>query len=633
MRADAFPVEKIFDIPIQYWVPLYQRPYVWKEDIDNPSDDRLTPFWEDVRDTVNRYLRREEHLAKGVKEHELAPFADHFFGAVVLGEPDRSFGGIPHQEVIDGQQRFTTAQLIIAAAERLAETNRFAGLADALRDLRFNASKHDPKPDELHKLWPTNVNRVAYAAVMAPGGPLPVPDDPKNRIQEAYDFFAAELAEWLAAVEQNDRERHVRALQRVLRSHLKFVIIELEVGDNAQEIFESLNAQGTPLLAVDLVKNYVFRRAAAPDADIDLDELDQKVWRALDAPWWRQEQRQGRFIRPRVELFLMHWLTVRERDEVPASGLFVEFQREALPATLPDSEIRAFVEQFIADAELYRSLSAQPAGSLPRRFLNRLDLLDTTTLYPVILWLFMAERDGTLTVEDRDDVLTALESWIVRRMICGYTSKNYNRTTVELLRRIAATPGQPRAVVIRYLRDADTDTETWPGDSLLQNVLVEQPLYNRVKPVRRVRMLLEACEIELRAASGGYTEIKQQVAPELDVKLTVEHILPQKWRKNWSVGAGLPDDQRTELEAERDAHVHRLGNLTLLTKALNPSISNGAWKAKRDALKQHSVLYLNRDLVNEHEESWSEADIDVRGAVLAELIARHWRGPDHWAGV
>lgn len=529
--------------------------------------------------------------------------------------------------MIDGQQRFTTAQLIIASAQRLAETNGFAGTAEALRDLRLNADKHDPKPEEHHKLWPTNVNRAAYGAVMDPSGPLAAPDDPNNKIQEAYAFFANELDDWLADIDEDDRERHVKALNRVLRAHLKFVIIELEEGDNAQEIFESLNAQGTPLLAIDLVKNHVFRRAAAPEANLDLDNLDQNVWRELDAPWWREDQRQGRFKRPRAELFLMHWLTARKLDDVPAGGLFVEFQREALPESLPPSEIGAFVSGFIEDAKLYRSLYAQPEGSVPRRFLDRLELLDTTTLYPVILRLFIAERDGHVTAEGRDQMLRALESWVVRRMICDYTAKNYNRTAVDMLKKIDAAESDPHLAVIEFLAQATVDTEVWPDDAIVRKTLVERPLYNRLKPVRRVRMILEACEIERRLASGGYAEITEQDAPQLGVSLTVEHVLPQKWRKHWPIEGDLTDEQRLELEADRELHVHRLGNLTLVTKKLNPSVGNAAWSTKRGGLDQHSILHLNRGIVRDHEVSWTETDIDARSEQLATLITAHWPGP------
>jgi Protein of unknown function DUF262/Protein of unknown function (DUF1524) len=627
MRADAHAIEKIFDTPIQYRVPLYQRPYVWERNVEDPSEDRLTPFWEDVRDTVARYLSRQEHLQNGVPEDDLAAFTDHFFGAVVLGKLDKNFGGIPHQEVIDGQQRFTTAQLLIAAAHRLAQQHDLGTTADVLRDLYLNPDKHEPQPDEQPKLWPTNANRVAYAVVMDPDGPGSTADDPNNRIQEAYAYFEGELRGWLEDIPSADRERQMKALHRVLRAHLKFVVIQLEEGDNAQEIFESLNAQGTPLLAIDLVKNHVFRRAA--NAKLDLTALDEKVWRELDDDWWREEQRQGRFSRPRAELFLMHWLTMRKRDEVPALGLFIEFQREVLPAVVPDSQIQSFVEGFIEDARLYRSFYSLPGGSLSRRFFDRLGVLDNTTLYPLMLRLFIAERDGELTATERNQALSALESWVVRRLICDYTPKSYNRTTVDLLKAIAASPERPHVAVTDFLRGATADTEIWPTNTLVLNALTQRPLYNRVKPVRRVKLLLEACELERRSASGGFAELAEEEAPQLGMSLTVEHVLPQSWSEHWPLARidSMAPEEREHLEGEREARVHRLGNLTLVTKRLNPSIGNSAWPVKREALDTHSVLHLNRDLVQGNEISWEEAAMDGRGRELAELIVKHWPGP------
>jgi hypothetical protein len=627
MQADAYAIEKIFDTPIQYRVPLYQRPYVWERDVEDPSEDRLTPFWEDVRETVARYITREEHLER-VPEGELTAFTDHFFGAIVLGKLDKSFGGIPHQEVIDGQQRFTTAQLLIAAAHRMAEQSGFVTTAEALSDLYLNPDKHEPKPHEHAKLWPTNANRAAYAAVMRPDGPDGIPDDPSNRIQEAYAYFEEALAEWIEEVSPDERERHIKALNRVLRGHLKFVVIELEEGDNAQEIFESLNAQGTPLLAIDLVKNHVFRRA--DKAKLDLDQLDDQLWRELDDKWWRTEQRQGRIKRPRAELFLMHWLTMRNRSEVPALGLFVEFQRLVDPKAVPDAEIKGFVERFIDDARLYRGFEDLPEGTIPRRFFDRLELLDNTTLYPIALRLFIAARDGELDPGDRDLALQALESWVVRRMICDYTPKNYNRTAVEMLKAIDESDQGPHRTVIEFLRGATADTELWPSDALVLHTLAEQPLYSRIKPVRRVKLLLEACELERRLASGGLAEIPEQEAPQLGMSLTVEHVMPQSWSTNWPLPGPedlFPEDNE-QLLAERDAHVHRLGNLSLVTKRLNPSVGNSAWEKKRAALNAHSILHLNRDLVRDHVDYWNEELIDRRGAELAELIVKHWPGPD-----
>lgn len=631
MKAAAYPVEKIFDTAIHYRVPLYQRPYVWALNIEVPSEDRLTPFWEDVRDTVRRFLKRQEHIAQGVQESHLAAFADHFFGAVVLGKPSKAFGGIPHQEVIDGQQRFTTAQLLIVAAHRVAEHHGYHGTANALRDLYVNADKHDPSPEERYKLYPTNANRAAFAAVV--DSAAATPDDPGNKIQEAYAFFAIQLAEWLDDFHPAERERHLKALHRVVRTHLKFVVIELEEGDNAQEIFESLNAQGTPLLAIDLVKNHVFRRA--DDAGLDLDKLNREQWRQIDDRWWRSEQRQGRFKRPRAELFLMHWLTLKKQDEVPALALFVEFQQLSTKESVPDQEIDDFVTAFVADAMVYRGFFDQPDGTMPRRFFDRLRLLDTTTLYPIALRLFIEAGEDPMLIQSRDSALLALESWLVRRMICGYTAKNYNRISVDLLKLIESSGGPAHTAIIRFLQEANVETEIWPRDAEVIDALRVQGLYNRLKPVRRVRLLLEACELEMRLKSGGYAEMRKQAAPQLGMHLTVEHVLPQKWKAYWPVtrvtedGETLPPERVDELEAERSRRVHLLGNLTLATKKLNPSVSNGAWEKKWVAFDKHSILHLNREVIAH--DAWDEKAIDARGLELASLITQHWRGPEAWA--
>jgi len=82
-----------------------------------------------------------------------------------------------------------------------------------------------------------------------------------------------------------------------------------------------------------------------------------------------------------------------------------------------------------------------------------------------------------------------------------------------------------------------------------------------------------------------------------------------------------------QLEAEpaREERIHRLGNLTLVTKKLNPKLSNGPWEAKRADILKHSALALNRDLPEE----WDEESIDARGPALAELALGIWPGPSH----
>ena len=64
------------------------------------------------------------------------------------------------------------------------------------------------------------------------------------------------------------RER-LSVLVKVLIQQLQIVAITLDARDDDQLIFETLNARGTPLLAADLIKNFVFLRGEEIGADVD----------------------------------------------------------------------------------------------------------------------------------------------------------------------------------------------------------------------------------------------------------------------------------------------------------------------------------------------------------------------------
>ena len=85
-------------------------------------------------------------------------------------------------------------------------------------------------------------------------------------------------------------------------------------------------------------------------------------------------------------------------------------------------------------------------------------------------------------------------------------------------------------------------------------------------------------------------------------------------------GHQISDETKALMEA-RQRSIKTLGNLTLLTEALNPSIGNGAWTAKRNKLGK-SLLALNRSIAEVDE--WDEAAIESRAASLAAVANRVW---------
>jgi hypothetical protein len=88
------------------------------------------------------------------------------------------------------------------------------------------------------------------------------------------------------------------------------VVIDLAADENAQEIFETLNARGAQLTAADLIKNFVFQRLLETGANVE-DEY-QRNWRDFESGFWETEISVGRLRYPRSAIFLNHWLIGRQ---------------------------------------------------------------------------------------------------------------------------------------------------------------------------------------------------------------------------------------------------------------------------------------------------------------------------------
>ena len=73
--------------------------------------------------------------------------------------------------------------------------------------------------------------------------------------ENAAAFFADEQAPTDPYFEGEDQAKRASLLVATILSLVKIVVIELASVDDAQVIFEALNARGTPLTATDLVKD------------------------------------------------------------------------------------------------------------------------------------------------------------------------------------------------------------------------------------------------------------------------------------------------------------------------------------------------------------------------------------------
>ena len=100
--------------------------------------------------------------------------------------------------------------------------------------------------------------------------------------------------------------------------------------------------------------------------------------------------------------------------------------------------------------------------------------------------------------------------------------------------------------------------------------------------------------------------------------------MPREWEKHWPIVVSGDSEGSQEDRAElRKALIETIGNLSLLTKSLNPAVSNSAWSKKRPEILKHSALNLNRSLP----ENWTEESILARTQSLLSVALKIWPYP------
>jgi uncharacterized protein with ParB-like and HNH nuclease domain len=626
MDANTRQLLTIFDPNVSFQVPLFQRPYVWKE------KKNWEPLWVDIQTMLDKQLRN-------------AKTRPHFMGAVVLEQIPQPSGSIEMRLVIDGQQRFTTLQIFLIAARNISEARAAKKYAARFSGLTENAEDRVESPHEAYKLWPTNSDRPAFQLIHECHS-LPAfekamksrPELSDSRLAGAYRYFHIQLAEWLEGKQDDLDDAHVLAgktledrletLWTVVKSGLQLVVIDLDAKDDTQVIFETLNARGTELLPADLIKNYLFRRAAAEAAEREVEvepeiqRLFDRHWKGFESEWWREEVTQGRVYRPRIDLFINHYLTLMTRDEVKTTHLFNAFKEFVEHGHQPEGSVipypttaAAHLEQLARYSEFFKKFFEPGEHQALALFLRRLDAVDTATVYPFLLYAYSELMPDGQAEFDR--VIGVIEAFLMRRLITNHTPKNYNRLFVDLVRALEKAGDVTAATVSAQLAKGAGDSTKFPSNEDLMVAIFEQPLYGRIAQ-KKVRAVLEALD------AFNYSSKSEALA--LPKKLTIEHVMPQSWEAHWPLPSEVTGEPITKQKAStrRDAILHTLGNLTLITNRLNPALSNGAWAEKRPELLKFSRLNLTQYFHGPEAETWDEAAIRARSEYLFAQLVRIW---------
>ena len=405
-------------------------------------------------------------------------------------------------------------------------------------------------------------------------------------VYRAWQFFRKRIGEWA----DEDTEAKLRKLFVAVTGRLSLVVITID-GENAYEIFENLNSTGLPLEESDLIRNYIFMQVPTSEQE----EFNEAHWESLESMF----EESGSFpeIAPTqfYRSYLMHKGTYSK-----AKMTFVDFKdlnrRRAIKPADQVTEVRRFLR--------YEQLLRRPKScedDVLQRALREIGSLEITTAHPLLMNLLDRHESNEIDDATLLGCLEDLSSFVLRRSICGESTRSYGRWFVEA---IAAIKDDPREDLRKYWV-----RRGWPDDAAFVPRLKDFPLYRRES--RKCRLVLLALE-----ASYGH---KEKVDPNT---LSIEHVMPQtiksgKSGKVWQVMLG------DRWKSEHETYIHTIGNLTLT--GYNQDLSNKPFPEKQAELV-NSNLVLNKAF--ENVATWNAETIAERGETLAAEVAKLWPRPE-----
>ena len=608
-------IEDLFGAAVQYQVPRYQRRYVW--DIANWST-----LWEDILSQLNLRLietldggstsnqreQPESTLSAGPEDDNKA----HFTGLIVTRPISR--GKLSRFEVIDGQQRLATFQIVLSVIRDICESKGHSELASEVDGhivntttvVRRNISKIFPDPT--YKFQTTAYDESAFRAVVEGKYGKVIPEafdeatnllqpelidqarskvfanlkDMSDNILDAYDYFYERIRIYVGEICDYSR---VDNLVSSIKSGFNLIHITLGSSDQSEEIFESLNATGRKLSEFDYLRNHLFLRAGKLGVDKDIggfcsDNFYDQYWHFENAAhYWNAD---------RLESFLRAFLIAKLGPENEEDALKSFDRYKNYSKTLTEEQrqsVKYEFEQLKFYADSYQEMS-DPASEIGKR-MQFYDDLCLTRLDPFMLFL---KHSLGLKSNELIDFCKVLESYIVRQVLCYGSWESCYRKINALF----AEAMESRKFDINNFKES----VRCPNDEEVRTALKGAGF----KDDRLICYILYRIEDEEKKKSLEFNSLHL---------LSIEHrVLPESRDSSGVIWWIEPEN---------------IGNITLRTSDLPSDWSNLSFPEKKKVLNRDVApgLYLTDKVCSF--DTWTAGDIEKRAGDLLTDFTKIWR--------
>ncbi len=429
MEASPTKVIQYFNGEKQNLIPLFQRPYTWKQ-------SNWQSLWDDL-----------------MVQYDLDDSSTHFMGAIVSIPAVSTPVGVSKHLIIDGQQRLTTVSIILCALRDCLEEKPATRIQEV-----YLKNPYCELEDTL-KFVPTQVDRDIYKSI-ALDWKVPTTE---TLMGQAYHFFKKQLCKGL---DTNGELVVPTKVLTVIEHSLQVVMINLGNDDDPYLIFESLNFKGAPLTQADLVRNYIlmrFRHSISTGGEQEI--IYDRYWKPLENA-----------LGDNLTEFLRHYM-MKDGFNINQGGIYA-----AIKTKLKSMEITQDVEKEVKSIQRFgefyeKILCLKPeANKAIRERLENIQALKVTTAYPLLLRLLDAYQSQQIRQMELEKCLGLIESYIVRRTVCEVPTNTLNKLFIQWVKNF---PEINHALWLHDLMISGSGGRRFPTDTEFENAFLNHPQYGR----------------------------------------------------------------------------------------------------------------------------------------------------------
>lgn len=528
-------------------VPKYQRAFSW-------DDENVANFLADVNTA----------FSDGSSEY--------FMGSVVLQGANQKF------EVVDGQQRLTTATILISAARDFVAAKGMANVAKSL-ELQFLLTTDTWTQQVMPKLGLSVYDNDFFRGRILQAEDLKPSRESHERLLSAQSKCRA-YVEGLPTHFNNWFER-LQGVIQYLEHKARVIQVIVPSQANAYVIFETLNDRGKDLSASDLLKNHLFGRSEAR-----IEEVQTK---------WNQmlgilEGHGG----DDVVITYIRQLWSATREVAREKELFSKIKEKIVT---PQQAVD-FASELVERANHYSALlnPAHPIwkdhGTEAESIIAALNTLKVERYRPAMLAL-LSSFEGKELVGAMRVILNGSFRYLVA---VGAGGGTLEAAWSDVARKVASKEITTTASFAKEMQ------KIVPNDEVFRSAFKTA----RISKGFLARYLLSALE---RYARGGKD---CELVPNADVSaVNLEHVLPEN-----------PGDEWKEIHPDvAAAFSRRIGNQVLLSAKKNSELGNQGFEKKKKILGASEFL-LTKEVGEK--EKWDHAAIDARQEKLATMAVEVW---------